>query len=103
MTRKNIITLFVAFVFGTLLPPLIGLITSCSTPQARSVVDQILTYEQIACVLATTITDDATLAQVCQVADGARPLVRDLVGKRASINQKAKSAWTQDAGPEAGR
>ena len=89
------------FVGLCLLPIACGL----TKQEVKDVTNKALSWEQTACILATQISDDATLAEICHISNDLMPLVHDLVGKRASINQKAAAAWRGNDGgiTEAGK
>lgn len=62
---------------------LFGLLLFCSCASAGKIVKTGLDAAQIACVVASTLTDEAAILDACKIEKELAPVVRELVSSRA--------------------
>ncbi len=67
-------------------------IASCSATQNKAVAQDALTASQMLCVLASSFTDDAAIAEACAIDKALVPLVRPVLAARASRVHQCKDA-----------
>jgi hypothetical protein len=83
------------FFVGAAIMGVLGVLscTTACTPQARSAVtDVMLDATQIACIFRSEITDDASVAKICNIAPKLLPLIRELVSQREAA-KRAGYRW----------
>jgi hypothetical protein len=76
-----------------------GVFTSQNAKSALSILE-------VACVIAHAETDDATVAQVCGIADALIPSLKLILAeqrKAVAAARRAGACWPADAGPDAGQ
>ncbi len=64
--------------------------TGCSAAQNHVVAQDVLSASQILCVLASNLTDDASVAMACDIDKALVPLVRPFLAQKESILVKAR-------------
>ncbi len=74
-------------------------LTGCSAAQNHVIAQDALTASQILCVLASSLTNDASIAEACAIDKALIPLVRPFLAvKEAKMVSRCGGA---DAGPDA--
>ncbi len=89
--RSNAIRQFVAAaltLFAFLF--IVGKCTGCSAAQNHVVAQDVLSASQILCVLASNLTDDASVALACDIDKALVPLVRPFLAAKETVAVKAR-------------
>lgn len=70
--------------------------------QAKDVTNNVLSDVQIACVLGSALTDDATVAEICGISKDVIPILHHLIGQREALKRYGATACrpAQDGGAD---
>ncbi len=75
---------------------------ACSAAQNHVIAQDVLTASEILCVLASSLTNEADIAQACAIDSALVPLIRPfLLQKETPVAKSLRCQPTRDAGTDA--
>lgn len=81
-------------------PPITSVVTGCgmTKQEAKDVTKKTLSVLELACIFASTLTDESAVADACGIAKDLTPLIRNLVGQREGAKRSGVMWPVEDAG-----